>query len=397
MISVEEASKIIQSCTIDFGKEKVEIEEAVGRVLAEPLIADRDFPPFTRVTMDGIAIQYEQFEKGQRVFPIQGVQAAGSPQQTLANSTHCLEVMTGAILPKNTDTIIRYEDVELENGDARITVDQIKPKQNAHPKGKNRKAGDKIVDAFQIISPAEIGVAASIGKTHLDVVCQSKIVILSTGDELVDIGATPLAHQIRKSNSYTLHALLKEKGINAKLLHINDDKKEIREKLSQCLETYDAILMSGGVSMGKFDFLPEVLQELGVQELFHRIRQRPGKPFWFGQAINETCVFAFPGNPVSTFMCANRYFLPWWRKNSGLVANELLVAQLTTEVVFNPDLNYFLQVKVHQRAGILMAEPIKGKGSGDLANLVDSDGFLELPAGKSVYKKGEFYSLILYR
>ena len=397
MITVKEASEIVLNNIQDFGTEEVSLEHSVNRILKENLTADRDFPPFNRVSMDGIAIQFESYQNGHGIFEIEGLQAAGSPQKTLKNKANCLEAMTGAVLPKNTDTVIRYEDTEIENGQAKITIEEIRFKQNAHQKVTDRKAGDILVKSGNIISPAEIGVAATIGKTHLKVAKLPKVVIISTGDELVEVSEKPLPHQIRKSNVHNLWATFLRWGIQAEKRHLNDEKEEIRKGLKECLKNFDVIVMSGGVSKGKFDFIPEILEELGVQKLFHRVRQRPGKPFWFGRS-DEATVFAFPGNPASTFMCANRYFRPWLRASLGLDSFEYQYAVLEEDFEFKPDLTYFLQVKIsYQKDGQISAKPIAGRGSGDLANLADADGFMELPRGQNLFKKGDAHPVIIYR
>lgn len=398
MISVTQATKTVLENLYEPKIEKLPLQNCIGRVIQEKLIADRDFPPFPRVSMDGISIQYQQFEKGQRSFPIEGLQAAGSPQQLLKIDGNCLEVMTGAVLPENTDTVIRYEDVKMENGQATILIEDIRAYQNIHKQGIDRKKGAEIVKAGTLISTAEIGVAATVGKSHLKVATLPKTVIISTGDELVNIEETPLPYQIRKSNVHQIWAILNQQGIQADQLHLNDEKEVIRQQLAICLEEYDAIILSGGVSKGKFDFIPEVLEGLKVEKLFHRVQQRPGKPFWFGKATNGTIIFAFPGNPVSTFMCTHRYFLPWLRASLGLKAFDLPNAVLDSDFEFKPALTYFLQVTTNSgKDGRLMASPVTGKGSGDLANLVDADALLELPDSKRYFKKGEVFPLLKFR
>jgi molybdopterin molybdotransferase len=302
------------------------------------------------------------------------------------------------VLPENADTVIRYEDLIIQNGQASILIEAVGCKQNIHLRGTDCKKGTLLASPPCKISAAEIGVAATIGKTHLKVARKPKTVIISTGDELVEVSETPLSHQIRKSNVYQIQAALQQWGIPADTLHLNDDKTEIHSKLEVCLEKYDALLLSGAVSKGKFDFVPEVLEALGVAQLFHKVAQRPGKPFWFGKAEKKALVFAFPGNPVSSFMCTHRYFRPWLRASSGLEPFEKQYALLATDFEFKPNLTYFLQVRIsHQKGGTALATPVKGKGSGDLANMLKADGFLELPPGKASFKKGEVYPLILYR
>lgn len=397
MISVNEATQLILDHRMDFGIESLSLRQAYGRVLAEDLFADRDFPPFTRVAMDGIAIAYDQFAEGRRTFSIQGVLPAGAPQAALQDPAHCLEVMTGAILPENTDTVIRYEDLEIAEGQARVAVENIRRGQNAHPRGADRKEGSLIVPAGRRIGPAEAGVAATVGKADLRVRRLPNVLVIYTGDELVGIDQIPAPHQIRASNAFTIDALLVAWQIEADLLHLADTREDTRKQLAKSLEQYDLILLSGGISKGKFDFIPEALEALGVQKQFDRVQQRPGKPFWFGYT-EHTTVFAFPGNPVSAFMCACRYLIPWLRQCLGLPAAEPVFASLTEGFYQKAPLTYFLPVSTsYTTEGRLVCTSQTGRGSGDLANLTDADGFLELPPGPRNFETGEAFPLILYR
>ncbi len=398
MTDVEKATELVFSRVQSWGEEQVSLPDAVGRVLREPLVADRDFPPYTRVTMDGIAILYEQYKMGRRTFRIQGLQAAGSPRMELTNPEHCLEVMTGAVLPKGTDTVIPYEEVVLNDGEARVLSDDFKQGKNAHLQGLNRKQGDLIVPSGKRITAAELGVAATIGKSRLLVAGLPSVCIITTGDELVEVHEQPLPHQIRKSNAYSIRALLKSEGIQADLRHIQDNRQETIRVLEECLSKYDLLVLSGGVSKGKLDFVPEALEELGVEKLFHRVRQRPGKPFWFGESPKtNTVVFALPGNPVSSFMCTCRYLLPFVQHSLG-VSKPLRYARLAEPFTFKPELTYFLQVRLrYSPEGIVEAIPVPGKGSGDLANLCEADAFLELPASQSHFEAGENFPLWPFR
>ena len=398
MITVEEAQNIISKTIFDFGIEEIPFAKAVGRVLREDLFADRDLPPYDRVTMDGIAIQYQSFEKGNRSFKIEGVAPAGSPQMTLQHGDNCLEVMTGSILPNNADTVIRYEDLDIKDGIVSVLLENLRNKQNVHRKGEDRLQNSKIVSAGKVISPAEIGVAATVGKSMLKVTRLPKAIIISTGDELVEIDEKPLDYQIRKSNVHRLKATLKHHGITADTAHLNDDMDEILKELKVILEKYEVVIMSGGVSKGKFDFLPEALNSLGVQQLFHKIKQRPGKPFWFGKAPTGATVFALPGNPVSSFMCTQIYFVPWLKRCLQLPEPVFPTAILQRDTNFKPDLVYYLQVKIsYNNQGQILAMPVDGNGSGDLANLVDADAFLRFPRGKDLFEKGECFPIIFYR
>ena len=283
MISVEKALKIVLDNSILTKSEHVKMEHSLNRILAQDIYADRDFPPYNRVAMDGIAISFKAFEGGQREFNIEGTIGAGEKAKEISRLDACLEIMTGAILPRNLDTVIPYEQLDLESGKAKINVTSISQFQNIHRKGADRKEGDLLIKSGQKVSAAEIGILATVGISMVEVRRLPKAIIISTGDELVDINDIPKEHQIRKSNSFSIQALMESYCLKAEYLHLSDNKLQIQNKLSSILKEYELVIISGGVSMGKFDFLPEVLQDLGIELLFHKVKQRPGKPFWFGK------------------------------------------------------------------------------------------------------------------
>ena len=424
MISVAKAEQIIlETAKNSQNTEGSLLTKSIGRILAEDIIADRDFPPFDRVTMDGIAIDFSSFHARQRSFFIENIQAAGQPPLTLADKNHCIEIMTGAVIPSGCDTVVRYEDLKIENGFAQILIENIDFQQHIHKKGSDRKAGDVLIQKGVCLSAAEIGTAATVGKFILQVYKLPKVAIISTGNELVEINETPELHQIRRSNVYAIAVLLADKfRIEAQLFHFNDDETEITEGVKNILAEADLMILSGAVSEGKFDFVPKALELNGVKRLFHKVSQRPGKPLWFGQKEkkkgkseeednqkdyqnknqneqdnqNQTVVFGLPGNPVSTFMCACRYVLPWIEQFLGQNRTPQY-ATLSEDFSFKPNLTYFVQVKIANIQGVLMAKPITGGGSGDLANLNDADGFLELPLEKTVFLKEEVFKFIGFR
>lgn len=390
MTTVASAEKIVLSELRDYGVETVSLADALNRVLAEPILADRDLPPYNRVAMDGIAIKYTDIANGQKSFTIKGTQAAGEEPIDF-NNNECIEIMTGAALPSSSDTIIRYEDLEIKDGIATILIDNIRQGQNIHRQGADKLKGDVIANAHQLIQPALINVAASVGATKLSFKKLPSVVIITTGNELVDIDITPSPYEIRKSNSYAIQAVLQRYCVQADIKHIPDDPAVTRKELIYCIDNYDAIILSGGISAGKFDYVPQVLEELSVQKLFHKVEQRPGKPFWFGKHENGVLVFAFPGNPVSTFMCMHRYFMPWLEISLGIPSTKAY-AILDTDFSFKPQLQYFLQVKLQfNEQGQIIATPVEGNGSGDYANLLDADAFMELPAERNNFNKGETY------
>lgn len=375
MISFQEALKIVLENTVDFGDESVSLKESHHRILAESIYADRDFPPFDRVTKDGIAINFDSFQHGNKIFSVQEIAAAGDTEKRLKNPNNCIEVMTGAMLPQGADTVIMYEHLTIEDGKVMLLQEPFIG-QNIHLKGSDEKKENLLLKSNSRITASEIGVLASVGFTKVKVKRLPKIGVVSTGNELVDIDETPEPHQIRKSNSFTLESALKLEEITCKQLHFNDVKDDLINNLDHALASYDVLLLSGGVSKGKFDFLPAVLKDLGVTQLFHRIKQRPGKPFWFGKSKNSGCVvFAFPGNPASTFANYHVYFLPWLKKSLGILQSSSTV--ILKERFHNAtQLTRFIRASVDLVDGQLLATLVTGNGSGDLTSLCQTDGFI---------------------
>ena len=322
MISVERALAHIMETSLDLPVEEVPLGDALGLVLQEAIGADRDFPPYDRVTMDGIGIAYADWTAGVRAFEVAGIQYAGAPPQGYGGRGTCLEIMTGAVLPEGLDTVIRYEDLDIREVEgkkqAQIMAPEVSERQNVHHKGTDRQAGSQLIAPGVRISPAEVAVAATVGASTVAVKKLPRITILSSGDELVDVSDKPLPHQIRRSNSYMLQAALETMRIPSKTIHLMDDPQAIRTKLSELLVKNEVLILTGGVSKGKADYIPEALADLGVEKIFHKVQQRPGKPFWFGKKVDSsTVVFALPGNPVSSFVGFYRYIKPWLMNQMG--------------------------------------------------------------------------------
>jgi molybdopterin molybdotransferase len=381
MITPEQAEILIHSRSLALSVESISLHQALNRVLAEELVADTDLPPFNRVMMDGIALCYRAIENGHTHFPIQAMQRAGEAPLTLESEDYCIEIMTGAVCSSGCDTVVPYEHIRIENGIAYIDQLPGAKGKNIHLKGSDKKRGEVLVPEGKRIGPAEIGIASSVGKETLRVLRKPRVLICSTGDELVDIHETPLAYQIRRSNVYALMASLQSLGIEADNVHLPDEKEQLERALEEALKSYDAILLSGGVSKGKFDLLPDVLRQLGIETIFHGIAQRPGKPMWFG--YSETCtVFALPGNPVSTLTCAARYVLPWFKKQLGL-DNQTMWTSLEEIPAAHDTLCLFLPVKLSHTQQGPVCQVQRYQGSGDFSALFGIHGFIEVAAGKS--------------
>lgn len=381
MISVAEADRRLLAATLACPSALVPLAAAAGRILAAPALADRPLPPGDRISMDGIALRHAAWAAGQRQFAIQGCARAGQPPPPLAAADQAVEVMTGALLPPGADTVVRVEDLEVREGVATLRPGvTLKAGQNIHPRGTDAAPGTPLLAAGQRLGAAEIAVLASVGQVPVPVAAP-RIAMLATGDELVPPEATPAAWQLRGSNGPGVCAALALHGYGqATLAWVGDDEAALRRKLAELLASHDLLLLSGGVSMGRYDLVPQVLAALGVHEVFHKIAQRPGKPLWFGQQTGGPVVFGLPGNPVSSLVCLHRYVLPILARASGQPVAVPLLARLASPVKLPNELTLFLPVRLRvSDEAVLLAEPAPTQGSGDFAGLAGSEGLIELP------------------
>lgn len=386
MISYREAFDIVHSHIQDYGMEKVPFTRSLGRVLAQDIKADRDFPAFNRATKDGIAISFDALGSKSE-FEIAGIVAAGTHQILLNNTNQCLEIMTGAVVPQGADTVVMYEDTYIDKGIARLQT-EVRKGQNVHHQGSDTKQGDVIIPKDTKISAAEIGILAAVGAVEVMVKKLPEVCLISTGNELVAVHELPAAHQIRESNMHTLHALLSLQKIEPNHRHFDDDKEAIIASLDGLLNTNNVLIISGGVSKGKFDYIPEALEQLGVKKCFHRVLQRPGKPFWFGvYPKTNTLVFSFPGNPVSTFVNYHVYFKSWLHRSLGLDQTGIKVVlgeAMTNEIPLTVFKNVYLKIE----DGVHTAYTVQENGSGDLISMGRTDGFIVLPPQSETIDQG---------
>lgn len=400
LIGAQEAWQAVCAAAPVAPVETLLLEKAAGRVLRSPVVADRPFPPFDRITMDGIALAYEAFAKGRRTFKVAHMAMAGAPPVALTDADACVEVMTGAPLPPGTDTVIRYEDLHFPEPQTAVVKPQatVQPFQNVHKKGSDASAGKELLSSGTRLDAQHIAVAAACGYQTLQTSQLPAVAVIGTGDELVPVAATPLPHQIRQSNAHMLAAALASYHIRADIFHLPDEPQVMRAHLQDCMQKYNLLILSGGVSAGKADYIPALLAQTGADIIFHGVRQKPGKPLLFARTDSGTTIFALPGNPVSAFMCFRRYVAAWLGKYLQTADEPQHYARLTAEVKFDPPLTYFLQVRAFTDTdGICYAEPIVGGGSGDFVNLLSVNGFLILPPDKAEFKRGEIYPLLPFR
>lgn len=392
MLSTEEARRIILDSMSTIDTETVPLAMTPGRILRQAVRAERDQPPYDRVTMDGIAINHASIASGRRRFPIEATQHAGDPTLKLRDRDACVEVMTGAVLPQGANTVIPVERISVSHGNASIE-DGYEPAEGQfiHRQGSDHRQGTEVLSPGDRIAPVDVAVLASCGLNAVEVARSPVVRVISTGNELVRAGQPIAAHQIRLSNGPAIVAMLGEQAFtSAEADHIADEPDELERRIGEHLGRSDVLILSGGVSMGKADFVPQVLADLGVEVVFHRIAQRPGKPMWFGTGPRGQAVFALPGNPVSSLVCCRQYVLPALLHAGGAKAREPLMAMLGDSVEFAPKLTYFLPVRLQAGVdGHLMARPVPTNTSGDFTALSGTDGYVELAADRDAFPAGD--------
>jgi molybdopterin molybdotransferase len=390
VITTGEARDAILAAVPAFDSEQVPVGAAAGRVLLQSVVAERDQPPFDRVMMDGIAIAFSDFDNGVRSFPIQATQAAGDERLDLEPGK-CIEIMTGASLPSGADCIVPVERIAVTGNIATLEDDyKAKERQFIHPQGSDHRKGSELLTTGKCITSMDVAIINSCGLTGVEVSRSPVIRVISTGNELVPAGEPIEPHQIRMSNGPAVIAMLEQHGYrNCAHDHLVDEPDLLKERIGQHLDQADVLVLSGGVSMGKADFIPSVLKDLGVEVVFHKISQRPGKPMWFGIGPNKQAVFALPGNPVSTLVCCRQYVIPALAHASGQRGRQPEFASLAQDITFKPNLTCFLPVRlISNTAGQVLAIPVHTNTSGDFASLSEADGYLELPPAESRFPAG---------
>lgn len=375
-ISVDEAWEILKNNLLRPGLETLPIMSCPGRVLAETINNDRDLPPFDRVMMDGFALRREDYETGIREYRIARVLAAGHEPGQAVMPGEAVEIMTGAVIPPGAGMVVRYEDCESDGITARIHAENLAPGCNIHPRGSDRKKGDELVAAGSILFSPELAIAATVGRSSLQVLKRPAIGVFSTGDELVSVDEVPRDWQIRRSNDIAIQSLLGSFGFPAGTECIPDRAGLLRSALEQD-DAREVSVFCGGVSAGKFDLLPDVLQGEGFELLIHGIAQKPGKPFLFARK-GDRFVFGLPGNPVSAMACAARYLLPWLNRSLGKPEGSISVLVEPVPKV-KSGFTQFTEARCYVDGnGMQRAKADKGNGSGDLTHLHWADGFVEI-------------------
>jgi len=383
LIDTETASQRIADHLPEVPEIDCPLTKCAGRILRQSVKADRPLPPYDRATMDGYALRSEEATEAAE-FRITDHAPAGSPRRTLgAAAQSCIEIMTGAILPDGANCVIPYEATERMSASAMRLAADVRPSvgESVHPEGSDCAQGHPLLAEGRLLGGREIAVAASCGYASLRVGKNPAIAIASTGDELVAVEARPATHQIRRSNDMAVETSLASVQLHARVrTHLPDETGAARNGLTALVEQNRFVILSGGVSMGQKDFVPDLLDELGLTRHFHGVAQKPGKPMGFWS--NGKCaVLALPGNPLSTLTCLHHYVIPGIRKAAGLrsvPAPRTVTVSATTPVPEH--LTVFLPVALEADNRAIPRPP---QNSGDLVSILQSDGYIEVPSGQA--------------
>lgn len=308
MISVEEAKKIITENTIALQPVKMHLQKAAGKVLAEDIYSSVDIPAFPQSSMDGYAFSFSQWKQHKKLM-IEGEIAAGSRTEILLADGKAVRIFTGAPVPPGADTVVMQEKVTVQNSRIIIADETITPGTNVRAIGSEMKAGKLALEKGTLLSPAAIGFLAGIGITAIEVFPNPSITIIITGKELQQAGKPLQYGQVYESNSFTLSSALYQLHFeNINIIRTDDDLEILTGILKYALQQSDLVLVTGGISAGDYDFVLQAASNCGVKKLFHKIKQRPGKPLFFGKKENKI-IFGLPGNPSSVLTCFYEYVL----------------------------------------------------------------------------------------
>jgi len=383
--------------TAHLGREILPLLDCVGRTVAEPITLDCDQPPFDRSMRDGYALKAEDAKSAPVSLKCRGEVKAGEWPSAKLEKGEAVQIMTGAPVPAGANAVVMVEYTERPREETVTILRSVRSGENVALRGSEHLAGRLIFREGSVISAFELAVLASVGKNRVSVFQKPRVAILATGDELVEISETPKAGQIRNSNSYSLYAQVLQAGGIPKILPIaRDNLSDLRSQIGMGIQE-DLLLISGGVSAGKYDLVEPVLGELGVQIHFESVTMRPGKPTVFGTLKNDF-IFGLPGNPVSTFVAFELFVRPVLQRLQGLEWRRLRIVKgfLEDEVVEKSGRTAFLPAKASSLSGKNKISPLPWKGSADIFSAVDANGFLIVPLETKHLTPGDEVEVVLF-
>jgi molybdopterin molybdotransferase len=398
MISADEALQLVLENVAPLGVERAPILGVLGRVLAEEVRSPRDIPGFDNSAMDGYAVRAADVAHASASNParlrVLGTVAAGAMPAARVEAGTAMRTMTGAPVAEGADAIVPVEQTRAD-GD---TVEILAAVQRnfIRPRGEDLRKGELAIESGRRLGAADLGMLASLNRSMIDVCRVPRVAIVATGDELVDVDQIPAGAQIVNSSAYALAGAVREAGGEPVILKVARDRpEEIRARLTEAFG-FDAVLSTGGVSVGQFDHVKGALDDLGMRQIFHGVAQRPGRPLKFGIAAGRP-IFGLPGNPVSTMVCFYLYARPALLKMGGRSDLGLprLTARCAVDITTAKDLTEFVRVRLRREGGELYATPTGNQGSGILSSLSRADALLIGPADATVLKAGAQATVLL--
>ncbi|HJZ91270.1 MAG TPA: gephyrin-like molybdotransferase Glp [Gemmataceae bacterium] len=395
MLEVEEALAIV----LDRTRPRTPVEtaltpRALGRVLAESVTSELDSPPFAKSVMDGYAVRSADATSSVALTVIEEVAAGKTPTKTIGPG-QATRVMTGAPIPFGADAVIPHEQTELTENTVQLRR-PVAAGEFVIPRGREMAAGEVVLNKGTVLTPAVLGLLSAVGRTTVIAQPVPRLAVVPTGDELVEPPAAPGPGQIRNSNGPMLMAQATRAGAEARYMGIaRDDRDALRNLLDDALAASDIVVLSGGVSAGKYDYVPDVLRELGVEAHFHKIRMKPGKPLFFGTR-GETLVFGLPGNPLSSFVGFELFVRPALRKMSGYaIPGPVFVGlPLAAPLEASNDRPTYAPGRLEVSSEGQRVRGAAWFGSADLRGLAGADALIRLPAGSVKYASGYIVSTL---
>ena len=397
MLAVADGQKLILNHTQPLTPQVVPLaESALGLLLAEDVVSDLDMPPFDKAMMDGYAVRTADLNQGKGVLSVIEEVHAGKTPQAALSAGRCTRIMTGAPIPPGADAVVPVEYTKL-GADGRVAIDcpPTRPGQNVLSRGREMRRGETVLASGSRLRPQEIGLLATLGRASVHAIPRPSVAILPTGDELCEAGDTPGPGQIRNSNGPMLVAQTSRAGALPKYLGIaRDNPDDLRARMDQGLRS-DVLILSGGVSVGKRDLVPDALHEAGVVAHFHKVEMKPGKPLFFGTR-DKTLVFGLPGNPVSSFAGFELFVRPALRRLCGHTdaGQKMIDAVLLEDYHYSTDRPTYHPARLTITTGGLQVAAVPWFGSPDLRGLTAANALVVLPPGDVVHRKGSLYPVL---
>jgi molybdopterin molybdotransferase len=398
MITVTDAIQIVLQQTPLLGTESIPLSDALGRILAEDIIADTDLPPFDRAQMDGYAVRASDVANAPARLRIVGESAAGAGWHQEMKAGEAVRIMTGAPVPAGADAVQQVELTRENGGDGFVEIlERVDVGRSIVKQADEIKAGETVLRAGEEIHAGMIAALASFGYAQVKVARLPRVAVMATGSELVDVNQKPSRDQIRDSNNHTIAAYASLAGATVKRLPLaGDDTQTLKEQIAEAAASADVLITSGGVSMGVYDFTKAALKELGAEVFFERVALRPGKPTVFAR-LGKTLVFALPGNPVSVTVTFNLFARTALRAMQG-AKNPMLTeetAVLARDLKGSLDRESYLPAVLRtDEKGTLLAEPLKWGGSSDFVAFARATALIKVPAGIGRTEAGSLMKIV---